>query len=67
MQSIKSKPCPECGAVATIPVKLEELIAYEGGALIQNAFPTMSADDRERLMTGFCPACWNRLFPEEED
>ena len=35
------------------------------GEFVQNAFPTLSADDRERLISGTCPECWNRLFGEK--
>lgn len=34
---------------------------------IQNAFPDMSAGDREQLLSGTHDACWNEIFPKEED
>ena len=36
------------------------------GALIQNAFPMLNADQREFIMTGITPDEWNSMFPEEE-
>ena len=36
------------------------------GKLIQDAFPSLSADEREFLMTGITPEEWNSIFGEEE-
>lgn len=30
--------------------------------VIQDAMPNLSADDREFLITGICPKCWNSTF-----
>lgn len=35
------------------------------GKYIQDAFPTLSADDREFLMTGITPEEWDELFGDE--
>jgi hypothetical protein len=37
------------------------------GVLIQQAFPNLSSEDRERIMTGTCPACWDEIFPPEDE
>jgi hypothetical protein len=67
MSTVTTKPCPRCGGTKDLEVQFSEVVAYESGAKIQDAFPRMSADDRERLLTGYCPDCWNQIFPEEED
>ena len=36
----------------SVTVYAEDLFAYRQGSLIQNAFPYLSVDDREFLMTG---------------
>ncbi len=38
--------------------------AWESGELIQNAFPTLSADEREFIKTGILPQEWEELFGE---
>lgn len=43
----------------------EGLHAMKYGALIQDAFPTLSDDDREFILTGITPEEWDSLFPEE--
>jgi hypothetical protein len=50
-----------------IDVSRETLEAWEaGGILIQDAFPHLSDDDREFLMTGILPDEWDEHFSEEE-
>lgn len=36
----------------------------ESGELIQNAFPTLNADQREFLITGMSPQEWDKTFGE---
>ncbi len=44
-----------------IPVTEEQVQAYMNGALIQNAFPHLSADDREFIMTGITAEAWEAM------
>lgn len=37
------------------------------GEYIQNAFPMLSADEREFLLTGITSEEWNELFPDEDE
>ena len=39
--------------------------AYKEGALIQRAFPFLSDDEREFLMSGLTPDMWDDLFTEK--
>lgn len=52
-----------------IPMEADEFFACERkwkeGALIQDAFPTLSADEREFIKTGITPAEWETLFGED--
>ena len=43
-------------------IPAEELFAYNQGELIQTAMPSVSAEDREWLMTGTSPEDWDQLF-----
>lgn len=45
-----------------INVTDEQLAAWRGGMLIQDAIPHLSADDREFLMTGVTPKEWADNF-----
>jgi hypothetical protein len=39
--------------------------AWDSGELIQNAFPTLSAYEREFIKTGITPQEWDAMFGEE--
>lgn len=56
--------CPICGEEHLIPANLEDFHAWDEGALVQDTFPYLSADEREMLISGICPECWDKLFGE---
>ncbi len=60
-------PCHQTGKPYSVTVPAEGLYKYRQGALIQDAFPDLSRDDREFLMTGYSPEGWNLAFPPEPD
>ena len=45
-----------------INVTQEQIDAWHGGMLIQNAIPNLSPDEREFLMTGVTPQEWDEMF-----
>ena len=64
--------CPFCRHAHEIPVNENDYWDWVDGALIQDAFPYLSADQREMLISGICPKCWDNMFganfeEEEED
>lgn len=64
---VQGKPCPGCGKQETLTVTREGLVAWrDQNAMIQEAFPDLSADQRELLVTGYCPKCWDEDTGEEE-
>jgi hypothetical protein len=44
-----------------IDVTLEQIEAYMDGELIQNAFPNLSAGDREFIKTGITEESWEEM------
>lgn len=60
-------PCIVCKKRAEIEVSDEGYHRWAVlGQLAQTAFPNMSDDERELLITGTHPKCWDQIFPEEE-
>ena len=59
--------CPFCGRENSINVCEEDYSAWQNGALVQDAFPYLLADEREMLISGICPTCWNDTFFDEEE
>jgi len=59
--------CPFCGRAHEVEVNEMDYLDWQDGELAQNAFPYLSADEREMLITGICPSCWTGMFGGEED
>lgn len=59
--------CPRCKNQKMITVDSKGYLAWRKGELITRALPELSAEDRERLMTGYDGKCWDAMFPPEED
>lgn len=50
-----------CGTKQTIRVDAFNYGSWKGGTLIQNAFPSLSSDEREALITGLCKDCFGGI------
>ena len=59
--------CPFCGHANVIEVNEADYWDWQDGELAQNAFPYLSANEREMLISGICPKCWEKTFGEEEE
>jgi hypothetical protein len=64
---VKTKTCTVCGEYEVWSLDRKAVENWQGGEYIQNAFPDMSAEDRELLISGTHPACWSKLFGEDSD
>ena len=56
--------CPFCSEAHIVEVRKEDYDAWLNGELIQNAMPYLTPDDREILISGICPDCWEKMFGE---
>ena len=63
---IKTKTCQVCGNYELWSLDRGAVERWQAGELIQDAFPHMSIDDREIMISGTHPECWNKLFGEKE-
>ena len=50
-----------------IPCTAEQLAIWAAGALAQDAFPDLTPEQREFIMTGIIPEEWDEAFQEEPD
>lgn len=64
---IYTGPCMHTGKPYTVRVPAIGLHKYRQGALIQDAFPEMSKDDREFLISGYSPEGWAQAFGTGEE
>ena len=44
----------------------KEADSYVNGSLVQNAFPRLTASEREFILTGITPAEWDQMFGIED-
>lgn len=59
--------CPFCGKKVEVEVEHSQYIEWVQGAMVQDAFPTLSATNREMLLTGMCPKCQDMIFGSGDD
>ncbi len=66
MKIIRKSPFTGKVHVMDIPVTEEQIIAWDRGAMIQDAMPNIPPEQREFIMTGITPEEWNETFGQEE-
>lgn len=63
---IETPRCFKCGKQGQLEIPTQIWFAgikkSEEGALIQDAFPTLTNEQREQLLTGIHPECWKAIF-----
>ena len=63
---IPTPRCFRCGKTGEIQMSTTDWFIgkkrNEQGALIQDAFPNLTTDEREQLLTGIHPECWKAIF-----
>lgn len=57
--------CNHCGYAENILVHECDYIAWHNGVFIQDAFPYLSADQRELMISNTCGNCFEMFFGEE--
>lgn len=67
MVIVETQPCIMCGRRSELQVPKAGFLKWQGGAFIQHAFPELTADEREMLITGTHPDCFDELAPEDDE
>lgn len=68
MKDIKIEiTCPFCGDTHFVEVAERDYNNWWNGELAQEAFPYLSATEREQLISQVCPKCQNDIFGGEDD
>lgn len=65
-----STTCPACGKPAEVRgLRKQALDRWDlgRGEFVQDAFPQLSADDREILVSGMHGECFDEEFPPDDD
>ena len=56
--------CPFCGRANFVEVNENDLFDYEDGGKVQDCFPYLTANEREALISGICPTCWDKMWKD---
>ena len=63
LEIIRKSPVSGLTNVLRVVVTPAQLAAYKGGALIQEAFPHLDADQREFIISGCTAEDWAKMYP----
>ena len=58
--------CPFCRTKTEIKISAKGYEKWLDGDCVQDAFPDMSAEDRELLITGMCYNCQDKTFADDD-
>lgn len=64
---VRTPTCRVCNEYELWSLDRGAVERWQAGEMIQKAFPAMSAAEREILISGTHPACWEKLFPAEDE
>lgn len=59
--------CPFCGRANEVKVNENDYFDWDDGVHVQVAFPYLTANEREMLISGICPTCWAKTFGGDDD
>jgi len=62
MQITRANPFTGKETTLDLDITVQQIEAYEQGALIQDAFPNLTAGEREFLKTGITDEDWDKMF-----
>jgi len=64
---VETLPCILCKKTSIIELDEDKYEKYmEGESKIETIWPDKTADEREMIMTGTHPECWEKIFEGEE-
>lgn len=65
--SVTTPPCVVCGRQSELDVPIDGLTRYGQGLYVQDAFPDLTLEEREMLITGKHPECFDMMAPEDKE
>lgn len=55
-----------CGSRETLTVRVDDYARWQAKEPIQDCFPYLTPGQRERLISGICEPCFDRMFGDDE-
>ncbi len=62
MIRFRTPACIVCEKSSTVELEKAKFERWVAGEHVQNVWPKKTPDERERLITGIHPDCWNEIF-----
>lgn len=59
--------CPICHTTTIILVEESDYLDWKDGKNTYECFPYLSDNEREMLITGVCPICWDEMMPADDN
>ena len=56
--------CVRCGETTVIKANVSDIVAWQGGELIQDVLGYLSKEERELLISKTCGKCFDDIFGE---
>jgi len=66
MVLVRSQQCIWCGGTSLLRLNSDDLTRWIRGAYVQDVWPEKTPEQREVIMTGTHPYCWDEMFSEQE-
>lgn len=63
--AVLTASCTSCNTTFSLTVTREGYDRWRSGAMAQSAFPELSADERELLISRTCGPCFDAMFGGE--
>lgn len=67
MLILRTSPLTGKSNTMDLDITEDQVWQYRNGALLQQAFPNLTAEEREFFKTGYTPEDWEMLFGRSED
>lgn len=67
MKIMRTSPFTGQSNTMDLDITMEQIQQYLDGALLQDAFPNLTAAEREFFKTGYTAEDWEMLFGTEEE
>lgn len=68
MKKVTTLQCPLCGKTSEITMTDDQFLRWNSANRphVQQLFPLWTNDQRELLITGTHPECWNEMFTDKD-
>lgn len=64
--SVYTPPCTVCQRSEHMHLEKDSFDRWQNGEVIQKAFPRLTEDERELLISGTHSECWDSMFVDAE-